>query len=179
MLASAALGQVLAASSSLLQEAHSSRDWPVFGPLCPAVSNFPAFPVPAILAIPNPEFVAHTVNSSIQVKHKKMLGGLLCERRHSEATPAMKPKLSLAVPIARPCSAANEGTHPGSVPLPLLLRMPHQDSAPIVLKQQPHEGVESEFEEEHSGHCMRIGCGKYEVGRGKITFLMVLLFHFL
>lgn len=71
MLASAALGQVLAASSSLLQEAHSSRDWPVFGPLCPAVSNFPAFPVPAILAIPNPEFVAHTVNSSIQVKHKK------------------------------------------------------------------------------------------------------------
>lgn len=93
-----------------------------------------------------------------------MLGGLLCERRHSEATPAMKPKLSLAVTITRPGSAANGDTHPGSVPLPLLLRMPHQDSPPIVLKQQkPLDGAENEFEEEHSGKCIRIGCGKYEV----------------
>jgi hypothetical protein len=114
-----------------------------------------------------------------------MLGGLLCERRHSEATPAMKPKkLSVAIP-PRQCSAVPLPTHPGSVPLPLMLcsSMPSASPPPsqIVLKgEKAVDGGGGIAEEDgetaivHTGECIRIGNGKYQfwdrpsalVGRG-------------
>ncbi|CAK5017053.1 unnamed protein product [Meloidogyne enterolobii] len=112
-------------------------------------------------------------------------GGLLCDRRHSEATPSIKPKLSM--PLTR-CAIANSGnyggTHQGSVPTPLFCA-----SSTIILKPgktPPKAGVNNENDAtainkeedeetiEHSGKCISIGNGKYEfwdtpsalVGRG-------------
>ncbi|KAL7079062.1 hypothetical protein ACQ4LE_001494 [Meloidogyne hapla] len=116
-------------------------------------------------------------------------GGLLCDRRHSEATPSIKPKRSM--PLTR-CAIVNSnyggsvGTYQESVPTSLFCTPPSaiilksRKTAPLKTsansENDPKAMEEEENEEtiEHSGKCISIGNGKYEfwdtpsalVGRG-------------
>jgi hypothetical protein len=104
----------------------------------------------------------YTISHFSTENHNKMLGGLLCERRHSEATPAMKPKLSM--PPRHPPLADSCGTHPGSVPVSFLCPT-SATSASIVLKSEPAATGDWDDDQpvEHTGKCIRIGAGKFEV----------------
>jgi hypothetical protein len=170
-------------------------------PFLPLKSPFPLPPfglrflanlsIPFLNSFPSPNISNHfspffkfSPNSRATIPFnfipKMLTGGLLYERRHSEATPSMKPKpkLSLAVPPPQCCSPIP--IHPGSVPLPLLLCSSAPSSAaatPIVLKSEKNgAGGDEDPDEmiEYSGKCIRINNGKYKfwdipsalVGRG-------------